>query len=278
VIAPPPRDQARRKLVVNPMFESITADAPHDIARPVMLQGWYDLTALHWRYQPAEVQALLPRGFVVDTFDGSAWVGLIPFHMHRIRVPGLPPFGSLSSFPETNIRTYIIDATGRRGVWFLSLDITRLLPTFVARIGYHLPYYWSAMAIAGEGHGDGATRRYTSRRRRPSVEATSHVSVRIGRPITGRDLTELDHFLTARWALGTTFGRKLMWAKISHPPWPIHAAEVLECDESLVEAAGLRPPDGEPVVRWSPGVEVRIGVPRSIRWGTSSLTTREASR
>ncbi len=229
-----------------------------------MLQGWYDLTALHWRYEPAEVQALLPKGFAVDTFDGSAWVGLIPFHMRRIRIPGLPAFGPLSTFPETNIRTYIVDRAGRRGVWFFSLDITRLLPTFAARVGYRLPYCWSAMAIDREGHGEGATRRYRSRRRWPRSEATSDVAVRVGHPLTGPDLTDLDHFLTARWALGTTFGRRLMWAKISHPPWPIHAAEVLACHESLVEAAGLRPPRGEPIARWSPGVEVRIGVPRAI--------------
>ena len=75
---------------MKPRLEPITAGAPHDIARSVMLQGWHDLTALHWRYEPAEVQALLPEGFVVDTFDGSAWVGLIPFRMRRIRLPGLP--------------------------------------------------------------------------------------------------------------------------------------------------------------------------------------------
>jgi uncharacterized protein len=248
-----------------PMLEPIAPGAQHEIAHPVMLQGWHDLTALHWRYEPAEVQALLPPGFVVDTFDGSAWVGLIPFHMRRVRVPGLPPFGPLSTFPETNIRTYIVDPTGRRGVWFLSLDITRLLPTIVARLGYRLPYCWSTMSIDGDGHGDGATRRYRSGRRWPRGGASSEVTVRIGRQIAARDLTELDHFLTARWALGTTFGRRLMWAKVSHPPWPIHVAAVLECDESLVEAAGLGPPRGEPVARWSPGVEVRIGIPRSIR-------------
>ena len=55
---------------MKPRLEPITAGAPHDIARSVMLQGWHDLTALHWRYEPAEVQALLPEGFVVDTFDG----------------------------------------------------------------------------------------------------------------------------------------------------------------------------------------------------------------
>ncbi len=254
---------------MSPVPESITVDAPDNIARPVMLQGWYDLTALHWRYEPADVQALLPPGFVVDTFDGAAWVGLIPFQMCRIRIPGLPQFGPLSTFPETNIRTYIVDPDGRRGVWFLSLDITRLLPTIVARLGYRLPYCWSTMSIDGDGDGDdageGSTRRYQSQRRWPRGEAASDVKVRIGRQLTGSDLTELDHFLTARWALGTTFGRRLMWAKVSHAPWRIHAAEVLEYSESLVAAAGLRPPEGEPIARWCPGVEVRIGVPRAVR-------------
>ncbi len=227
-----------------------------------MLQGWRDLTALHWRYEPSEVQALLPDGFMVDTFDSSAWVGLIPFHMRRIRVPGLPAFGPLSTFPETNVRTYITDARGRRGVWFFSLDITRLVPALVARVGYRLPYRWASMTIASEE--GGAIRRYTSNRRRPGANATSNIVVRIGARLIGSDLSELDHFLSARWALGTTFGRRLMWANVAHPPWPLYAAEVLDCDESLVLAAGLRAPRGVPVARWSPGVEVRIGVPRPI--------------
>ena len=246
------------------MLEAITASPPYDITRPVMLQGWYDLTALHWRYEPAEVQALLPPGLTVDTFDGSAWVGLIPFHMRRIRLPGLPAFGPLSTFPETNIRTYVIDPTGRRGVWFFSLDITRSLPVLVARIAYRLPYGWSAMTINGEGNGEGATRRYTSRRRWPREDASSDVTIRIGRQLIDNDLTELDHFLTARWALGTMFGRRLMWAQVSHPPWPLHEAMVVSCNESLVRAAGLRPPTGEPIARWSPGVEVRVGIPRTV--------------
>lgn len=258
--------------------ELITAAPPHDVRRPVMLQGWHDLTALHWRYEPAEVQALLPQGFAVDTFDGSAWVGLIPFHMSRIRVPGLAPLGPLSTFPETNVRTYIVDPAGRRGVWFFSLDITRLAPTLVARATYRLPYCWSDMTIAGEGQGEGATRRYTSRRRWPrgnaandvvsndvvSNDVVSDVAIRVGRELVGDDVSELDHFLTARWALGTTFGRRLVWAKVDHGPWPIFDANVLQCEESLVRAAGLGPPSGRPIVRWSPGVEVRIGRPRFI--------------
>ncbi len=131
--------------------EPITARPPHPVARPVMLQGWHHLTALHWRYEPGVVQALLPDGFGVDTFDGSAWVGLIPFEMSRVRVPGLPAFGRLSTFPETNVRTYIVDGAGRRAVWFFSLDVSRLIPALVARVTYRLPYCWAHMSIAGVG-------------------------------------------------------------------------------------------------------------------------------
>ncbi len=240
--------------------EAVLPINPKPVRHPVMLQGWHDLGSLHWRYEPAIVQALLPDGFRVDTFDGSAWVGLLPFHMRRIRVPGLPPFGPLSTFPETNIRTYLVDPDGRRGVWFCSLDITRLIPAMVARVSYRLPYCWAQMSI--EQQGDEWT--YTSRRRWPRGEAASRVRVRVGDALPASEVSELNHFLTARWALGTRFGRWLMWAEVDHAPWVIHQAELLEVDESLLAAAGLPAPDGDPVVLWSPGVEVRIGRPRSV--------------
>ena len=120
--------------------EPITIEPTVEVTRPVMLQGWYNLTALHWQYEPSVIQALLPSGFTVDTFDDAAWVGLIPFHMRRIRVPRTPALGPLSTFPETNVRTYIRDENGRRGVWFFSLDVSRILPALVARVTYGLPY------------------------------------------------------------------------------------------------------------------------------------------
>jgi hypothetical protein len=73
--------------------EPITLTPPNPVARPIMLQGWYNVAQIHWRYKPSVVQALLPKGFTVDTFDGSAWVGLIPFEMRRIRLPFGPNDG-----------------------------------------------------------------------------------------------------------------------------------------------------------------------------------------
>lgn len=239
-----------------------------------MLQGWHELTSIHWRYEPEVVQALLPSGFRVDTFDGSAWVGLLPFHMRRIRIPGLPALGPLSTFPETNVRTYLVDPAGRRGVWFCSLDITRLVPALVARITYNLPYCWADMTIerptpvTGRPSDPAGVWTYRSSRRWPSprgAAAASVVSVRVGEPIPDEEISDLEHFLSARWALGTTFAGKPVWAEVDHPPWPLHRAEVLACDQTLVTAAGLPAPTGDPVAMWSPGIEVRIGRPRRVR-------------
>lgn len=124
---------------MNHGVEPITTDCPRPVRRPVMLQGWYDLASVHWPYDPAEIQRLLPAGLRVDTCGGTAWVGLIPFHMRRIRIPGCPPFGRWSTFPETNVRTYVVAPDGRRAVWFFSLDISRLVPATVARLTYGLP-------------------------------------------------------------------------------------------------------------------------------------------
>lgn len=236
-----------------------------------MLQGWHDLASIHWRYDPAVVQALLPDGFRVDTFDGSAWVGVLPFQMDRVRFPRLPAFGPLSTFPETNVRTYLTDPAGRRAVWFCSLDITRLITALVARASYRLPYCWATMTIEGSAAATGrpvvpgAVVSYRSRRRWPAADASTDISVRVGEAIAPADASDLDHFLSARWALGTTFGRRLMWADVEHPPWPLHRAELLRGDETLVTAAGLPAPEGDPYVLWSPGVDVRIAVPRRVR-------------
>lgn len=265
-----------------------------------MLQGWYNVAQIHWRYEPSVVQKLLPKGFTVDTYDGSAWVGLIPFEMRRIRLPFGPNdglgVGRFGTFPETNVRTYIRDRRGRRGVWFFSLDINRVAATLVARAGYGLPYCTATMSIdCTKADGDkvdrftfngaeadraqaeaevskciapvlreGDTVRYRSSRNwpkpAPGSTAKCDVEIRIGEPITVED-DSLTAFLTARWALGSSFFSRLLWAEIDHPTWPLHHAELLRCDETVLAPAGLPAPLSPPTAMWSPGVEVRIARP-----------------
>lgn len=229
-----------------------------------MRMGWDDLTLLHWRYPADEVQRLIPDRLRVETFDGSAWVGLVPFQM-RVDVPGLPTLPRVLHFPETNVRTYVRDRRGRVGVWFFSLEASSPLAVVTARATYRVPYFRADMSIdRPEGPARDGGRRfvYRSRRRWPGPRgASSLVDVVVGEPFGPDEVGPLDRFLTARWALYGTLGPLTVRARMHHEPWPLHHARVERWDDELVAASGLRPPDGEPLVHFSPGVSVRCGWP-----------------
>lgn len=215
------------------------------------------ITFIHWRYRPEQVQALLPAQLRVETFDGAAWVGLTPFLMRGVRVLGVPALPWLSTFPETNLRTYVRDARGRTGIWFLSLDAGRLAAALGGRGGFWLPYFWSDMSVATK---DGHTR-YRCRRRLPGpVGARCDVDVEMGVPLVERERDELAHFLTARFRLFSLVAGRLAAAQVEHPPWPLHHAQLEGLDQDLIQAARLPAPEGQPVVHASPGVPVRVGM------------------
>ncbi|WP_051839046.1 YqjF family protein [Streptomyces sp. NRRL F-5126] len=228
------------------------------LRRPLLTQQWRDLAMLHWAVDPEAVAPLLPAGTVPDVFDGAAYVGLIAFRMHRVgffRLPGVPYLGT---FPETNVRLYSVDGRGRRAVVFRSLDASRLVPVLVARASLRLPYMWARMRIRQDEPG---VFTYTSGRRWPGpVGAATRIGVRVGEAIA--EPTPLEHFLTARWALHTTVLGRLMHLPNTHARWPLHRAELLDCRETVITAAGLPAPVGPPAsVLYSPGVAVRFGHP-----------------
>lgn len=245
----------------NPIDAAPSLTCPEPVRRPVMIQRWNDLVFLHWRFDPAAVQRLLPAGVLVDTFDAGAWVGLVPFHMDGLGLPGLAPLPLVGSFPEVNVRTYV-RAGNRVGVWFFSLDVDRLLPALVARSAYSLPYF------SGSAHhvraGDVITSRVDRRWPRPDSAVVTEVAVRAGDPIDPLD--PLPRFLTARWGLITTGRRgRLRYAPVDHGQWRLHHAEVLHLHDHLLTAAGLPPAQEPPHAMWSPGVDVRVGRPVRLR-------------
>src|SRR4029450_13058027 len=112
-------------------------------------------------YEPGVLERLLPARLRPHTFDGRAWVGLTPFLLEALRTPLAPAPPWFASFPETNVRTYVVGPDGREGLWFFSLDAARLEPVLVARSTYAPPYMWSRMT----GERGGSLLRYRSRRR-----------------------------------------------------------------------------------------------------------------
>ncbi|MGI9644324.1 MAG: DUF2071 domain-containing protein, partial [Ilumatobacteraceae bacterium] len=85
--------------------EPVVPDPPDLGCRTALRQRWTDLAYFHWPYDPADVQPLLPPGVRVDTFDGNAWVGLIPFVMRDVRLGPSPAVPDLGTCVEINVRT-----------------------------------------------------------------------------------------------------------------------------------------------------------------------------
>jgi uncharacterized protein YqjF (DUF2071 family) len=218
-----------------------------------MYQGWYRLTFLHWRYEPSSIAALLPRGLELDTFAGSAWVGLTPFLVAGLRAPGLPWLPWISQFPEMNVRTYVRGPDGERGIWFFSLEADRMLAVLGARASYRLPYRWARIRIRSAGD----CIEYESQRHIAAGRA--RIAVRVGPSIQP---DEQERFLTARFRLYTTIGSRLAYAEVEHPPWPLRSAEVLHLEQNVLECSGLPKAMGDPLVHFSPGVWVRVGAPQ----------------
>jgi uncharacterized protein len=231
--------------------------------RAIMKQGWYDLVYVHFSFPVDVVQSLLPDGLEVDTYDGAAWVGLIPFSMRGIGLPRLPAVPYLGSFPEVNVRTYV-KRNGVPGVWFFSLDINRILPTVVARTTYKLPYCFGSVSHMREGdHVYTTVRRRWPRTSSQTTIARTAMHVRIGEAIDTPN--DFDVFVSARWGLYSHAGKQtLRYAPVEHPPWLLHRASIESLDDSLITAAGLPTPVGEPHVMFSPGVPVLVGLPYKV--------------
>ncbi len=242
--------------------EPIDIDAPELPGRQIMHQRWVNLTFLHWRVEPAAVAPLLPAGTAPDLSDGSAWVGLIPFQMVGAGVGRGPAIPWLGSFGEINVRLYSVDQSGRRGVVFRSLEASRLAVVLGARLAFGVPYMWSRIRVRRFG----SDVEYSSTRRWPGPRgAGGRIVVRPGAELTEPD--PLAEFLTARWGLHASRLGRTLFVPNSHPVWPLHHAQLIHLQDTLLTAAGFpgvaeRAPDS---VLWSPGVETVFAQPFSAR-------------
>lgn len=236
----------------------IQSEPPGLTGLRLMHQRWEDVAFLHWRVAPETVAPLMPPDTKPDVFDGTSWVGLIPFRMVGAGLLSGPSIPWLGTFAETNVRLYSVDTQGRRGVVFLSLDASRLAVVLGARITLGLPYCWARMQVRRSG----SDVVYSSERRWPGRRGhRAHVVVRPGESVVRDD--PLADFLTARWALHTRWAGRSLYLRNRHERWPLVRATLQNLDEDLVDASGLpgvadRPPDS---VLWSPGVRTVFGLP-----------------
>jgi len=227
-----------------------------------LTQRWNDLLFAHWPVAVEEMARLLPEGLEVDTFDGWAWVGVVPFWMDRVktRAVGEVALGTpgASSFPELNVRTYVRSkATGLVGVFFFSLDAASLLAVVGARTLFSLPYYWAEMSRVTTEEGV----EYASRRLFTRTSARFEASYRGDGPVMAASLPgSIEHFLTERYALFTLRGGRFAVGHIQHPPWPLQPAVAEIRFNDVAAAHGVVLPLRAPILHYAGSIEV-------ILWG-----------
>lgn len=187
-----------------------------------MAMRWEDLLFAHWPV-PAEVlRPLLPRGLELDTFEGTAWLGVVPFRMAGTRPRWLPPVPGTAAFPELNVRTYVT-RDGKPGVWFFSLDAGSLIAVRTARTFFHLPYFDARMTVKPEGDG---FLYESARHHRGAPAARFKVRYRPRGEAYQSKRGSLEHWLTERYCLYAADPRGNIWrGEVHHGPWPLQRAE-----------------------------------------------------
>jgi hypothetical protein len=242
----------------------VTAHRPWPLPRRpwVMIQRWHDLLFAHWALPPAKIRPLVPRELELDTFEGEAWVGVIPFRMSGVRFRGMPPIPTASTFPELNVRTYVRapQQPDKPGVYFFSLDAASSLAVLGARVGAGLPYFWAEMRVNDvEGNIDYASARKSKRhpaeliaRYKPVGPASSHK-------------TDLEKFVTERYCLYVVRSGNVHRIQIHHEPWPLQPAEAQFERNTMTKAQDIELPAENPVLQFAKCLEVYIFAPEEIR-------------
>jgi uncharacterized protein YqjF (DUF2071 family) len=220
-------------------------------ARPwVHAQSWHGLLFAHWPVPPAALRPVVPEVLPLDTFDGEAWLGVVPFVLTRLRLRRLPPLPGVSAFPECNVRTYVT-LGGKPGVYFFSLDAANPLAVAGARL-LHLRYFLAAMAVRRRGPWVS----YASRRLGPAWPGTPAAAFRARYRPTGPPAPaapgSLDYFLTERYCLyAVDRRRRVSRLEIHHRPWPLQPAEAELETNTMTAPIGLRLPDVPPLLHYA---------------------------
>lgn len=215
-------------------------------------QQWYDLLFAHWPIAPEVLRPLIPPELVIDTFDGSAWIGVVPFRMH-IRRRGVPGIPTARHFPELNVRTYVRWGD-KAGVWFFSLDAASRLAVWGARTFFHLPYFHADMNVdnrAGSLHYRSVRRGRTPARLVVRYQPTGEVSP--AKP------GSLDHWLTERYCLFCQSASGAFYCgDIHHAPWPLQPAEAEIEENTMLTPLGVDVPTANPLLHFAKSIDVAL--------------------
>ncbi|MBJ7571098.1 DUF2071 domain-containing protein [Bacillus halotolerans] len=211
----------------------------------IMKQTWNDVLFAHWPVNYSTLRAKIPPILDIDTYNGQAWVSVLPFMLTNLRGRFLPPIPGAQSFPELNLRTYVT-YKGKPGIYFFSLDADHRLAVQGARTFFHLPYFYADMKA--EKNGDNME--YRSKRRDAGKAEFGATYRPLSAPFTAQE-DSFDYWLTERYRLYTAHRDKLYYEDIHHHPWLLQRAEAQFSINTVADAHEITLPDSEPLLHYA---------------------------
>lgn len=226
-----------------------------------MFMRWHALLFMHWPVPAQLLRPYIPGRLEIETFDGSAWIGVVPFLMAGVRPRMLPSVPWLSAFPELNVRTYVSDGT-KPGVWFFSLDAGNPVAVEIARDMFHLPYYTARMSTRTAGH----VTEYTSTRcSRFGRAARFEACYWPTGPVQLSQHGTLEAWLTERYCLYAADQRQRIWrGEIHHAPWPLQPAAADITTNTMTEWLGFWLPNMPPLLHFAQRLDVVAWLPERV--------------
>jgi uncharacterized protein len=226
-----------------------------------MAQSWHDLLFAHWRVDAALLGPHVPTALEIDTFEGQAWIAVVPFRMSGVRLRWTPALPWLSTFPEVNVRTYVV-GDGKPGVWFFSLDAGNPAAVAIARTWFHLPYFCARMKCH---NADGWIQYASERTHRDAPAGILETKYRPAGGIFEAARGTLEHFLTERYCLYAADSRgRIYRGEIHHAPWQLQVAEAEFTKNGMTQAVGLDLPPRQPLLHFARRQDVVAWAPQRI--------------
>ena len=220
--------------------------------------AWHDLLFMHYEVDPDHLQSILPDSVKLDTYDGKAYIGIVPFRMSDLAPRYCPELPLVSRFPELNVRTYVtID--DKPGVWFFSLDATSRLAVRAARTLFHLNDVDANITFKKKPRPcPGEWINYHSVRTDASAPpAELHCEYRpVGDWYFARP-DSLTHWFTARYCLYTTDRKGNVYrGEINHSPWRLQDAQAIVHANTMTDGLGLDIAGQQPLLHFASDTKV----------------------
>lgn len=255
-------------------FRWTLADDSRPTAPHVASMTWRHGLFVNWPVDPSAVRPHVPEQLTLETWDGDAWLSVLPFVLTNVGIRGTPPITRIA-FPEINVRTYVT-YRGDPGLFFFSIDVGQpLLAAAVGRLS-RLPVQYADVHISGTEEGivfssrrpasDGALEEpFRSESTTAEDTAWFAAKYRPDGPVFTPKPETFEYWLTERRRFYAPEDGGVLAGEIAHDPWPLQPADATIHENRMFTANGLPTPTADPVVYYCDELEMTGSIPRRLR-------------